>query len=176
MQLAGWTSSIFVPIRFYMVLGCWRVPLGFNLHLCWELLVIELTLIGKSRTVVERWQKKRKKEISTWPPPVSKLTISHDGVVTFVLVLSLGENPVYWASPAVLMISPNTHHGIPPMNSAPPLCLGHPICVLIISPDVLNTPLQSHSPCILDIHCKSLKTYWEMFSWFEKHILKSRKY
>ena len=25
-------------------------------------------------------------------------------------------------------------------------------------------------------HCKSLKTYWEMFSWFEKHILKSRKY
>ena len=25
-------------------------------------------------------------------------------------------------------------------------------------------------------HCKSLKPYWEMFSWFEKHILKSRKY
>ena len=25
-------------------------------------------------------------------------------------------------------------------------------------------------------HCKCLKTYWEMFFWFEKHILKSRKY
>ena len=43
----------FVPIRFCMVLGCWRVPLGFNLHLCWELLVVELTLIEKSRIVVE---------------------------------------------------------------------------------------------------------------------------
>ena len=77
-----------------MVLGCWRVPLGFNLHLCWEPLVIELTLIGKSRIVVQGWRKKkeRKKEIGTWPPPVSKLPILHDGVVIFVPVLSLGEN------------------------------------------------------------------------------------
>ena len=30
--------------------------------------------------------------MGTWPPPVSKLPILHDGVVIFVLVLSLGEN------------------------------------------------------------------------------------
>ena len=36
--------------------------------------------------------KKRKKEISIWPPPVSKLPTLHDSVVIFVLVLSLDEN------------------------------------------------------------------------------------
>ena len=40
----------------------------------------------------KRKKKERKQEIGTWPPPVSKLPILHDGVVIFVPVLFLGEN------------------------------------------------------------------------------------
>ena len=32
------------------------------------------------------------------------------------------------------------------------------------------------SPTLKVVHCKSLKTYCEQFSWFEKYVLKWRKY